>query len=179
MTTSKTLLALAAAGAILASAAPALSQTAPGMPGRTDQMQQQRSGTGPGGERPEAMREMMREMMDEMMRRGGPRADGEWRDRSDRYGERGERKGRYGMMHGDRMGRYGMMQGDRMGRRGPMHGAGMRLMFAVMDADGNGALSLEEVQDFHERIFNAVDDDGDGSITMDEIESFVGKSDDD
>jgi Ca2+-binding EF-hand superfamily protein len=36
----------------------------------------------------------------------------------------------------------------------------------------DGALSLEEVQDFHERIFNAIDADGDGRVTMEEIESF-------
>ena len=53
-----------------------------------------------------------------------------------------------------------------------MHGARMRLVFAIVDADGDGALSLNEVQDFHGRIFRAVDEDEDGMAEMEEIESF-------
>jgi Ca2+-binding EF-hand superfamily protein len=52
------------------------------------------------------------------------------------------------------------------------------MMFAVVDADGDGALSLSEVQDFHGRIFNAVDQNGDGAVEMEEIESFFHRSDD-
>jgi Ca2+-binding EF-hand superfamily protein len=57
-------------------------------------------------------------------------------------------------------------------RAGMMHGAGMRMMFAIVDADGDGALSLAEVQEFHGRIFNSVDENGDGNVDMEEIESF-------
>ena len=64
-------------------------------------------------------------------------------------------------------------------RSGGMHGAGMRIMFAIIDADTNGALSLQEVQDFHRRIFNAVDEDGGGEITIDEIRAFMHPEDDD
>ena len=39
-------------------------------------------------------------------------------------------------------------------------------------ADGDGALSLTEVHDFHERIFRAVDENNDGMVEMEEIESF-------
>ncbi|ESW85126.1 calcium-binding EF-hand-containing protein [Mesorhizobium sp. LSJC280B00] len=53
-----------------------------------------------------------------------------------------------------------------------MHGARMRMMFAIVDADGDGAVSQSEVQDFVGRIFNAVDEDGDGSVDMKEIRSF-------
>ena len=53
-----------------------------------------------------------------------------------------------------------------------MHGAKMRLMFAIVDADGDGALSLTEVHDFHERIFRAVDENNDGMVEMEEIEFF-------
>ena len=60
----------------------------------------------------------------------------------------------------------------RMGRRGMMHGAAMRIVFAIVDADSNGALSLAEVQDFHKRIFNAVDQNKDGSVDIKEIEGF-------
>jgi Ca2+-binding EF-hand superfamily protein len=53
-----------------------------------------------------------------------------------------------------------------------MHGARMRLMFAIMDADGDGALSQGEVQDVIGRIFDAIDENGDGNIDMEEIQSF-------
>ena len=45
-------------------------------------------------------------------------------------------------------------------------------MFAIVDADGDGALSLTEVHDFHERIFRAVDENNDGMVEMEEIEFF-------
>jgi Ca2+-binding EF-hand superfamily protein len=63
-------------------------------------------------------------------------------------------------------------------RAAMMHGAGMRMMFAIVDADGDGALSLAEVQDFHARIFKAVDENGDGSVEIEEIESFFHGPDD-
>ena len=71
----------------------------------------------------------------------------------------------------------GMMQQGRqgpgmMGRGGMMGGGMMRVMFAIMDADGDGALSLEEVQEVHARIFNAVDADGDGRVTPEEMQAF-------
>jgi hypothetical protein len=53
-----------------------------------------------------------------------------------------------------------------------MHGAGMRMMFAIMDANGDGALSQNEVQDLVGRVFNAVDNNGDGNIDMEEIQTF-------
>jgi len=59
------------------------------------------------------------------------------------------------------------------GGRGMEHGPMMRIMFAVMDADGDGALSLEEVQDVHARIFRAVDADDDGSVTQAELRGFM------
>ena len=61
----------------------------------------------------------------------------------------------------------GMMMGG-MGRGGMM-----RIMFAVADADGNGALSLEEVQELHARIFAHVDADRDGRVTMEEMQAFT------
>lgn len=53
-----------------------------------------------------------------------------------------------------------------------MHGARMRMMFAIVDADGDDALSQTEVQDFIGRIFNAVDENGDDSVDREEIRSF-------
>ena len=127
--------------------------------------------TQPGAMQSDAMREMVREMMLEMMRDGSmrkARSEGAgWRD------DDGEWRG------GGRM-------RDRDWRRGGMgpammHGAGMRMMFAVVDADGDGALPLTEIQDFHGRIFKAVDANGDGKVEMTELEAFfhvTGKDDD-
>src|SRR4029450_3872154 len=47
------------------------------------------------------------------------------------------------------------MMGHRMNMRGPL----MRMMFVMMDTDGDGALSLEEVQAVHGRILKATDAD--------------------
>ena len=71
----------------------------------------------------------------------------------------------------------GMMQQGRqgpgmMGRGGMMGGGMMRVMFAITDADGDGALSLEEFQEVHARIFNAADADGDGRVTPEEMQAF-------
>ncbi|WP_246675637.1 EF-hand domain-containing protein [Mesorhizobium sp. B2-6-4] len=53
-----------------------------------------------------------------------------------------------------------------------MHAARMKIMFAIMDADGDGALSQSEIQDVIGRIFDVVDENGDGRIDLEEIESF-------
>jgi YVTN family beta-propeller protein len=71
----------------------------------------------------------------------------------------------------------GMMGGGMMpqGSMGPgMMGHGMmRMMVIMMDADGDGAVSLEEFQAVHERMFKALDADGDGRVTPEELESFM------
>ncbi|MBZ9905552.1 EF-hand domain-containing protein [Mesorhizobium sp. BR115XR7A] len=116
------------------------------------------------GQNQQAMRQMMRKMMDEMLqektaRDRDPEAD--WRHRGPRLqdDEMSDRDaGR--MKHGRRAG-ADMMQG-----------AKMRIMFAIMDTDGDGTLSRAEVQDFIGRIFNAVDEDGDESVDMQELQSF-------
>jgi hypothetical protein len=75
-----------------------------------------------------------------------------------------------GMM-GQRGPRSEMMGSER--ERGMMgRGGMMRIMLAVMDADGDGALSLEEVQEAHARIFNHVDADDDGRVTLEEMQAF-------
>lgn len=66
----------------------------------------------------------------------------------------------------------GMMRGGH-GGPGMGHGPMLRIMFAVMDADGNGAISLEEVQEFHARIFRSIDADDDGSVTQAELRAFM------
>jgi hypothetical protein len=64
------------------------------------------------------------------------------------------------------------MPGRGMMDHGAMHDGMMRLIFILMDTDGDGALSLDEVQAVTERIFNAIDADDDGRITHDEIREF-------
>ncbi|MFZ0146780.1 MAG: EF-hand domain-containing protein, partial [Xanthobacteraceae bacterium] len=50
---------------------------------------------------------------------------------------------------------------------------GMRMVFSLMDADGDGKLTLEEWQAAQERIFKAMDTDHDGTVTFDEMEAFM------
>jgi EF hand domain-containing protein len=74
---------------------------------------------------------------------------------------------RHGMMEGRMMGR-GMMGGSAMGP--PFM---MRMMFALMDADGDGTVSLQEFQAAHERIFKAMDSNKDGKLTLEEMQAFI------
>ena len=69
----------------------------------------------------------------------------------------------------------GMMQPGMMGGMPMMgmHGHAMKIMFAIADADGDGALSFEEVTAIHKRIFDAVDADRDGKVTPEEVQAFV------
>jgi hypothetical protein len=73
---------------------------------------------------------------------------------------------------------HGMMGGHMMGR-GMMGGAAVgspimfRMIFALMDADGDGTISLQEFQAAHERIFKAMDSNRDGRITMEEMQAFM------
>jgi Ca2+-binding EF-hand superfamily protein len=78
-------------------------------------------------------------------------------------------------MMGQRQGRMGPgMMGQRGPRMGMMgHGGMMRAMFAIMDADGDGALSREEFREAHDRIFNHMDADGDGQVTFEEMQGFM------
>jgi hypothetical protein len=73
-----------------------------------------------------------------------------------------------GMMGGGLMG-HGMM-GQGYGRGGPI---AMRIIFSLMDANGDGKLSLEEFQAAHERIFKAMDADHDGTVTFEEMQAFI------
>jgi hypothetical protein len=69
-------------------------------------------------------------------------------------------------------------QGGMMGRG--MVGGGamappimMRMMFALMDGDGDGTISLMEFQVTHERIFKAMDSSKDGRLTLEEMQAFM------
>jgi len=77
--------------------------------------------------------------------------------------------GQPGMMGQGMMG-PGMMRHEPMrGRRGHT----MKVMFAIADADGDGALSFEEVTVIHKRIFDGVDADDDGKVTAEEVQAFL------
>lgn len=81
-----------------------------------------------------------------------------------------------GMMGSGMMG-HGMM-GQGMKGPGAMCGDAMeppvfRIIFALMDADGDGTVSLPEFQAAHERIFKAMDRDKDGKLTFEEMMTFM------
>jgi hypothetical protein len=76
--------------------------------------------------------------------------------------------GRGMMGHGGMMGRGMMGQGGMMGR-----GMMMRMIFALMDGDGDGTISLQEFQAAHERFFKAMDANKDGRLTMEEMQGFM------
>lgn len=86
----------------------------------------------------------------------------------------GDRVGHAGMMSGGMMGtdmmQFGMM--DEMPMM-PMRGHMMKIMFAIADTDGDGALSFEEVTAIHKRIFNVIDANKDGKVTPEEMQAFM------
>ena len=63
---------------------------------------------------------------------------------------------------------------DRSGKKGHM-GASMMpaMVVAMMDTNGDGSLSLEEVQAVHERMFKMADADGNGQVSPKEIRDFM------
>ena len=72
------------------------------------------------------------------------------------------------------MGR-GMMSRDMMGG-GAMRGCSpimFRMIFALMDSDGDGTIELPEFQAAYERIFKAMDRNKDGKLTMEEMQEFM------
>ena len=56
-----------------------------------------------------------------------------------------------------------------------MMGSGMmmRMLFTLMDSDGDGTVSLQEFQAAHERIFKGMDANKDGRLTLEEIQAFM------
>ena len=53
------------------------------------------------------------------------------------------------------------------------HGHMLKVMFAIADADGDGALSFEEVAAIHKRIFGKIDTSKDGKVTVEEFQAFM------
>lgn len=83
-------------------------------------------------------------------------------------------QGAAGMMGPGMMTGPGMMMGPGMMVGGGMMGHGMsHMMTIMMDTDGDGALSLEEYEAVHKRMFHAMDLDGDGKLTGEEMGAFM------
>lgn len=87
-------------------------------------------------------------------------------------------RGMRGMMGGEgiragAMGRRGMMGPGASGQDAQIHSMMMRMIFALIDADGDGTLSLQEFQGAHERLFKAMDRNKDGRLSIEEMENFM------
>ena len=128
----------------------------------------------PGGpmmqQQDQTIRERLREQLQERAQRGGEEDSDQ-----DSYHYRGGMGG--GMIGRGMMGRsYGHHDGDRGVMRSGMLGPPpmmMRMIFSLMDADGDGKLSLQEFQAAHERIFKAIDANKDGFVTLEEMQDFI------
>jgi hypothetical protein len=70
----------------------------------------------------------------------------------------------------DMMGR-GMFGPGMMGFIGP---GMMPMMFVMMDANGDGAVSFEEMEAVHKRMFDLVDKNKDGKVTLEEMREMMG-----
>ena len=80
----------------------------------------------------------------------------------------------YAAMHGGGWQDGRGVEEARMMRHGGMMGPlAMRIIFALMDRDGDGTISLEEFQAAHERIFKAMDPDKDGTVSQEEMLDFM------
>ena len=67
----------------------------------------------------------------------------------------------------------GMMGQGGRGPGGMGPGMMMRMLFILVDTDGDGTISLQEFQAAHERIFKAMDVNKDGRLTLEEIQAFM------
>ena len=85
----------------------------------------------------------------------------------------GGMRGRGMTGHGGMMGRGMMGQEGMMGRGMMAPPVMMRIIFSLMDSDGDGTISLQEFQAAHERIFKGMDANKDGRLTPEEMQAFM------
>jgi hypothetical protein len=76
------------------------------------------------------------------------------------------------MRQGGMMGR-GMMEGGMTDGRAMGPPVMMRMVFGLMDGDGDGTISLQEFQVAHERIFKSADSNKDGRLAQEEMQAFM------
>ena len=83
--------------------------------------------------------------------------------------------GMTGQGQGAQHGQSGMMGHGMMGGMPMMgmRGHAMKMKFAITDADGDGALSFEEVTAIHKRIFDSMDANNDTKVTAEELQAFM------
>jgi hypothetical protein len=67
----------------------------------------------------------------------------------------------------------GMMGGGMMGGGAMGPPIMMRMIFSLMDGDGDGTIALPEFQAAHERIFKGMDGNKDGRLTQEEMRTFM------
>src|SRR6516165_3835503 len=79
--------------------------------------------------------------------------------------------GQAGMTDCGMMGQGGMGRGMMGSVMGPP--IMMRMIFSLMDSDGDGTISLQEFQAAHERIFKGMDSNKDGRLTQEEMQAFM------
>ncbi len=82
--------------------------------------------------------------------------------------------GMMGQIPGAQPAQAGMMRPGMMGQGAmgmPAHM--MKIFFAIADANGDGALSFDEVTAIHKRIFDTVDANKDGKVTPEELQAFM------
>lgn len=87
-----------------------------------------------------------------------------------------QRPAQHSPMHGKGAGMTGQEDitgHGMMAQRSAMAPPMMHMMFSLMDADGDGTISLQEFQAAHERIFKAIDADKNGRVTLDEMKAFM------
>ena len=169
----KHVLVLTTTAAILSCGAIATSAQAPGAqtPGTQQSPTTQPTPSGP----------MMQQQDQTRLQRRAQSGGEEDSDQDGYHGYPGGMMGR-GMMGPEMMGR-GMMGGGMMGQgyghrdwhrgRDMVGSMTMRMIFSLMDADGDGKLTLQEFQAAHERIFKAMDTDHDGTVTLEEMQAFM------
>ena len=83
-------------------------------------------------------------------------------------------------MTGMGMGGPGMMGHGRggwtrraMGRPMLSGAARAKILFAIVDTNGDGALSFDEIMAVHKRVFDVIDTNKDGKVTMEELQAFI------